>query len=60
MYDKPKGQNSGVFNLSDTIKPDATKFAIWGHEALIFQPKLPPLEYEHESMVRHAVALLEP
>ena len=60
VYDKPKGLNSNVFSLSDTIKPDAVKFAIWGHEALVFRPDGPPLAYEHESMVRHIVSLMEP
>ena len=57
---KPKRLTSDVFSLSDTIKPDAVKYAIWGHEALIFRPKQKPLEYEHESMVRHIVSLMEP
>ena len=60
MYDKPKGLNSDVFNLSDTIKPDAVKFAIWGHEALVFRADAKPNAYEHESMVRHIVGLLAP
>lgn len=38
VYDKPLGINSDVFNLSETIKPDAVKYSIWGHEALIFRP----------------------
>ena len=60
VYDKPKGLNSDVFNLSDTIKPDAVKFAIWGHEALVFRAGGQTLAYEHESMVRHIVSLMEP
>ena len=60
VYDKPKGLNSDVFKLSDTIKPDAVKECIWGHEALVFRADGPPLAYEHESMVRHIVGLMEP
>jgi len=58
IYDKPKGLNSDVFNLSPLIA-DNIKCAIWGHEALVFRDHDDEhRKYEHESMVRHVFKLM--
>jgi len=58
IYDKPKGLNSDVFNLSPLIA-DRIKYAIWGHEALVFRDRDEAhSKYEHESMVRHVFKLM--